>query len=429
MKHKRPFPLQAYHFASYLATPLFHFALHQRMRKGKEDKQRLYERKGQSLNSWQHMPVIWIHGASVGESLSSLTLIHSLAQLYPNVRFVMTTGTTSSASIIGHLLPQTAIHQYFPLDHPAWVSKFLHHWKPRAVLFVESEIWPNWLHQIQQQHIPTFLINARMSDKSFRSWQKAPRAIRYLLQSFQEIYAQSVNDREKFHTLGGNATKDLGNLKLARLPQEQEPEKQAPFFDFKGQPAWLVASSHKGEEEIMADLHLKLLADYPQLHTCIMPRHAQRSDDITQIIRGKNIAVTRFSHGELPQAGGVFLFDVMGRAQEFYHLQKPTLMGRSFAKGGGQNPIEAAFAGCGLLFGPDMRNFQELSEHMLAQNAAIQCADISALEQCLRQFFDAPETYDTLAKSSKKWVEQASRNILQNYLQHLTPQLDALVLS
>ncbi len=428
MKHKRPLGLTTYKLLSYGATPLFYGALYYRMHKGKEDRQRLHERMGRSLYSWQELPVIWVHGASVGESLSSLTLICALAKIYPNVRFIMTTGTTSSAGIIGHKLPNTAIHQYFPLDNPIWITKFLNKWKPKAILFVESELWPNWLDQIQRRHIPCFLINARMSDKSFNRWKKFPDSIGYLLQTFHEIYGQSKADRKKFQTLGGNATKDLGNLKLARLAEGSFNEPNEPFFNFNDQPAWLLASSHHNEEEIMADMHLRMQKSYPQLHTCIMPRHIGRNDEIEMMLKSKNIQTTRFSRGEMPQPGGVFLFDVMGQAQEFYMLQQPTLIGRSFAKGGGQNPIEAAFQGCGILLGPDMRNFQEIADDMIQNQAAISCQTIDALEQQLRYFFDHPGAYQQLAKRSFDWVQKQSSGVLQNYLDQLTPNLDQWVL-
>ncbi len=432
MKHKRPLIMSAYKLLSYGVTPLFHSALYFRMRKGKEDKQRLYERMGRSLYSWQDFPVVWVHGASVGESLSSLTLICALAKIYPDVRFVMTTGTTSSAEIIGHRLPNTAVHQYFPLDNPIWIAKFLKKWKPKAALFVESELWPNWLDQIQKRSIPCFLINARMSDKSFQRWKKFPKAIGYLLQTFDEIYAQSKVDRIKFQQLGGNAAKDLGNLKLARLEScgdDVDTAQEEPFFDFKGQPAWLLASSHHNEEEMMADMHLRLLSSYQQLYTCIMPRHVERNDEIEAMLQSKNINTTRYSRGEMPQAGGIFLFDVMGQAQDFYKLRQPTLIGRSFAKGGGQNPIEAAFQGCGVLFGPDMSNFQEIAANMVHEKAAIICNDIQALEQQLRNFFDHPDTYQKHAKHSFGWVQKESKDVLQNYLDQLTPKLDQWVLS
>lgn len=259
-------------------------------------------------------------------------------------------------------MPEVAIHQYFPIDYPIWVSRFLDNWQPKAAIFIELEFWPNFLQVIKKRNIPAFLVNGRISDKSLTNWQRTPKSIKYMLSAFKECYGQSVVDTQRLSTLGAKNSAYLGNLKFVPLNNIIPKYPPSPLM---GRKRWLYASTHEGEEEIAANIHLRLLKEIPDIHTCIMPRHAERSDAIETMLLEKGLIVTRKSRGEQPIEGGIFLFDIMGHATEFYTLGGPTLMGRSFAKGGGQNPIEPARAGNIIILGPDMNNFKHITEMML----------------------------------------------------------------
>lgn len=417
----RPLPLALYTSVSYTLQPVANYILSKRLKRGKEDKNRIDERRGKSHLSWRQYPVIWVHAASVGESLSSLTLINALAKKYPNFRFVVTTGTTSSAKIMGKNLPEVAIHQYFPIDYPIWVSRFLDNWQPKAAIFIESEFWPNFLQVIKKRNIPAFLVNGRISDKSLTNWQRTPKSIKYMLSAFKECYGQSVVDTQRLSTLGAKNSAYLGNLKFVPLNNIIPKYPPSPLM---GRKRWLYASTHEGEEEIAANIHLRLLKEIPDIHTCIMPRHAERSDAIETMLLEKGLIVTRKSRGEQPIEGGIFLFDIMGHATEFYTLGGPTLMGRSFAKGGGQNPIEPARAGNIIILGPDMNNFKHITEMMLNQNIAEQVVTPDELYGRLHYWLTNREQANSKSQATQNWANALGNGILERYLRQLAPYLD-----
>ncbi|MFV0432184.1 MAG: 3-deoxy-D-manno-octulosonic acid transferase [Alphaproteobacteria bacterium] len=419
----RPLPLLIYANVSYILQPVANLILSKRLKKGKEDKIRIDERRGRSDLSWRQDPVIWVHAASVGESLSSLTLIHTLAEKYPDYRFVVTTGTTSSAKIMGKKLPEAAVHQFFPVDHPTWIHRFLENWQPELVIFIESEFWPNCLHAIKKRHIPAFLVNGRISDKSFKNWQCAKRSIAYILSTFTECLGQSELDTQRLLQLGAKKVDYLGNLKFAH---HHDAIEDLPLSPLEGKNRWLFASTHDGEEEIAANMHLKLMQEVPNIYTCIMPRHAERSDDIEALLLQKGIKVARKSRKEQPIEGCVYLFDVMGQAFEFYNLGGIAVIGRSFAKGGGQNPIEPARAGNIILLGPDMSNFKYITDLMLKNEVAEQLLSQEALYERLLHWLQHPDKAKEQSHKVERWANQLGEGVLERHVQKLSTYLDRI---
>ncbi len=413
--------LLLYSSFSYGFRPLANYILQKRLKKGKEDIHRIQERRGKSKFSWKHHPVIWLHAASIGESLSSLALISALEKNYPNFRFVVTTGTVTSAKIMGEKLPQTAIHQFFPLDYPTWVNHFLDNWKPKAALFIESEFWPNTLLALKKRNIPCFLINGRVSDNSFKGWKKAPFSIRYLLSIFMKTFGQSELDVERLKALGATDSLFLGNLKFVSSLKETPT-----FSPLEGQKRWLLASSHEGEEKIAARIHQELSKKWPNIHTCIMPRHVERSDTIENMLQNKNIIVTRQSRKEKPIAGGIYIFDTIGHANQFYALGGPTAIGRSFIKGGGQNPLEPARFGNIILMGPDMSNFKYITTLMQENNITEQLKDEDHLLNRLDFWLQNDELYDTQSQKNKIWANNLGQGIINAHLAQLTPYLEQI---
>ncbi len=411
--------LLLYSTLSYGMRPLANYMLKKRLKKGKEDFKRIQERRGKSDFSWRHHPVIWIHAASIGESLSALTLVEALEKSYPDFRFVITTGTTTSAKIMANKLSQSAIHQFFPLDYPLWVNRFLDNWNPQIALFIESEFWPNMLTSLKKRQIPCFLINGRISDNSFKTWKKIPFSIRYLLSTFTESFGQSELDTERLKILGAKNSAFLGNLKF--VPSSQKISLSTLL---EGKKRWLLSSSHKGEEEIAAHIHKQLKLKYPDIHTCIMPRHIERSDDIEAMLKSQNIPTTRYSRQEKPRAGGIYIFDAIGKAEQFYALGGPTLIGRSFCKGGGQNPIEPARFGNPILMGPDMSNFKHITQLMLNNNIAQQVQEESELLYSLETWLKDDEAYKKQAEHNQKWASQLGKGIIDAHLKQLTPYLE-----
>ena len=245
----------AYRLVSAAATPIVRRHLRRRVARGREDATRLSERFGHPGIARPAGPLIWIHSASVGESLSALPLIARIREDWPGLNILMTTGTVTSARLMAERLPEGVIHQYAPVDLPAAVRRFLAHWRPALGLIVESEFWPNLLLQARAQGTALVLVNGRISAASFASWRRIRPLIGHLLGQFEVTLAQSREDEAHLRDLGA-APLRLGNLKFAAPPLAANPDQLAALeTEFGSRPRWLAASTHPGEEEIVAEVH------------------------------------------------------------------------------------------------------------------------------------------------------------------------------
>lgn len=347
-----------------LAAPGLRWALTRRARRGKEIAGRLAERRGLAVLPRPAGKLIWLHAASVGETVSLLPLLRALPE-HNNVIF--TTGTVTSARLLDERLPALGLaprvlHQFAPLDVPHWVRRFLDHWRPDAVVFVESEIWPNMLAQCTRRRLPLVLVQGRMSPRSLRAWQRVPGFARRLIGSFDRIYAQSEADAARFRLLGGGAVSAPGNLKFHADPLPHDPAALAALqAGLAGRPLWLAASTHKGEEEAIARIHRQLAPAFPGLLTIIVPRHPGRGAELAVQLRAPDLAVRRRSLGEPPPAEGIWLADTLGELGLFYRLSPIAFIGKSLGNGaaGGQNPLEPAMLGCAIATGPATGNFTD----------------------------------------------------------------------
>jgi 3-deoxy-D-manno-octulosonic-acid transferase len=323
-------------------------------------------------------PVVWVHGASVGETLSTLPLIDRLIADLPGTAVLVTSGTVTSAELLAKRLPAGAFHQYMPLDHPAWTRRFLEHWRPDLVLWVESELWPNIISQCQARGVPMVLVNGRLSERSLRNWRWGRGLVRALLAGFDLRLAQTEGDRRRFEAVGGGPVQCLGNIKFAAPPL---PVDEAELRSMEGlvgsRPVWLAASTHAGEEEKVADAHLYAksheteLPRLPDLLTLLVPRHASRGAEIAALLRAKGISVALRSRNErLTPETDVYVADSMGELGLFYRLTEVAFIGGSLIPHGGHNPIEAAQLDCAIIHGPHMENFSEVTEALTRAGGA-----------------------------------------------------------
>ena len=239
--------------------PLLKNMLEKRCRNGKEDRNRMPERMGQASRFRPKGKLVWLHAASVGEAQSALVLIEALLRRHPAAHVLVTTGTVSSAALLNQRLPARTIHQFYPLDHPEWVRAFLDHWLPDCVLWMESELWPLMVTEIQKRHIPAALVNARLSEQSFRRWKLTGRTIAHLLEAFNPILAQTEEDADHLRSLGAKNIVATGNLKYsaALLPADQNVLGTLKI-SIGQRPLWLYSSTHAGEEELACRLHQQL---------------------------------------------------------------------------------------------------------------------------------------------------------------------------
>ncbi len=370
----------AWRVGASLSAPALRQMLRRRATRGKEAASRLREREGYETAARPGGKLLWLHAASVGETISVLPVLSSLAAAAPELQILFTTGTVTSARLLEQRLPELGLHRvmhrFVPLDVPAWAARFLDHWQPDAAAFIESELWPNLLAACQARRIPLVLLNARMSARSFRAWQRAPGFARQVIGAFDLVHPQSPDYGARLAALGAKGLTAPGNLKFAAAPLPVNPAELDRLRSLIGtRKVWLAASTHPGEEELAAQLHHKLAAAHPGLLTIIAPRHPARGAEIAAALGG----VPRRGCGGGPEAG-IWIVDTMGELGLLYRLSPLVFMGRSMIGKGGQNPLEAARLGCAIAVGPHTGNFADVVARLQRAGGLTVVQDAAALE-------------------------------------------------
>lgn len=403
--------LSLYRAATIIGAPLILFYLNQRKARGKEDFTRFNERLGMPVADRPSGTLIWLHAASVGESLSMLPLIEKLLEDRPGCHLMLTTGTVTSAKLMKERLPERAFHQYIPVDRPSYVRRFLNHWRPDIALWAESEFWPNIITDTRARNIPMVLVNGRVSPKSFAGWQRARGLIKTLLSCFTLCLGQSDNDVERLNQLGSPNSKNLGNLKFAvpALPAD-EAELTKLKSIIGDRPVWLSASTHPGEEEIIARVHQKLKTAHPGLLTLIVPRHPGRGKDILKVLRPLGIISALRSKGDpIEDETDIYIANTMGELGLFFRLTEIAFMGKSLVPLGGQNPLEALRLDCAVLHGPHMMNFQWMSEQMISLGCSLQVDGEAQLAETLSQLLSDSARRQDMINQGKAFVDSQAQ--------------------
>lgn len=411
------------------ATPVLEAYLRHRQRAGKEDPARAGERRGIASVPRGSQPLVWLHAASVGEAQSLLALIARLRADYPGFQVMVTTGTVTSAKLMAERLPKLndnggAFHQYMPVDHPLWTEKFLEHWKPSFVIWSESEFWPNMLAGIRRRGIPAVLLNARMSEKSFRNWRFARGLIGAALSAFALCLGQNEAEAARLKALGAKDVRVCANLKYAALPLPFDAAELEKLKHMIGpRPHILWASTHPGEEEIALRLHENLKETTHGLLTIIVPRHPNRGEEVAALVAQKNLHAGRRSRHQLPRKeDDVYIADTLGELGLFYRLSPICIMGGSFVPVGGHNPIEAAQLGCCIFYGPHMFNFITICQDFESRNAATPVADAYMLERTIESALKEPGACAPVAAAAKEWTEKQA-HIVDDIMALLKPFL------
>ncbi|MET0906447.1 MAG: 3-deoxy-D-manno-octulosonic acid transferase [Tardiphaga sp.] len=385
MADSLPITLRAYRRLSSALTPMVPLLIKRRLQNGKEDPIRIGERRGIAGVERPAGPLIWVHGASVGEVLAAAPLIERLRAA--NMRVLLTSGTVTSAAIIVKRFPADIIHQYIPYDSPRYVARFLDHWHPSLALFIESDLWPNLILSAAKRRVPMALINARMSQRSFPRWQKMSKTISALLGCFEICLAQSDTDADRFGMLGSRRVAVTGNLKFdVQAPPGDAAKLETLKAVTRGRPILLASSTHPGEEEAVLEAHRALAALFPGLLTVIVPRHAHRGPAIAEMINAGGVRAALRSRDEMPDAGiDIYVADTMGELGVFYRLAPVVFMGGSLVPHGGQNPIEPAKLGAAIVHGPHVFNFTDVYEALDRAGGARQADSSTQLVQQLGQ--------------------------------------------
>ena len=407
MRDRMPLALRLYRLASTAAAAtLAPRLLTWRLKRGKESPARLTERYGEASLPRPAGPLIWIHGASVGEMLAVIPLIERLRA--KNFAVLMTSGTVTSAELAERRLPAGAMHQFIPLDAPQFVGRFLDHWRPNLALFVESDLWPNLIVDCSDRAIPLILVNGRVSERSFKRWQFLPRAIAALLGRFDLCLAQSNADARRYGALGAQQIRSIGNLKLdVPAPPADPPTLSKLTGIVLTRNVVAAASTHASEENEIIAAHRRLREKYPTLLTIIAPRHPERGPGIAEAAKGAGLSVALRSRGDLPKADvDVFVADTLGELGLIYRLAPIVFMGGSLASRGGQNPIEAIRLGAAIVHGPHVWNFAEIYASLDAAHGAELVADEESLTRCLAGWLANPTARKAVADAAAATVEK-----------------------
>ena len=415
--------LIGYRFVTWSMALVLRIHLYFRVREGKEDRERLPERMGNTARARPMGKLIWIHAASVGESLSMLPLLDALLA-NNDCNALVTTGTVTSAQLLARRLPPRAFHQYVPLDHPIWVRRFMNYWKPDFAIFIEGELWPNLLMALRSRRVPAVLVNASLSNKSARRWRFARSLLKRILNSFELVLAATKEDEVRFQKLGITHTEAVGHLKFAAAPLPvDENELTRCRAAIGDRPVWLAASTHQGEEEIAASVHQQLAPRIPGLLTIIAPRHPARMGDITTTCAAYNLSYCPRSSGRLPTPDDdIFIADTLGEMGLFYRLAPVTFLGGSLVPIGGHNVVEPMQLGSAIIVGPHMESLRDIAQRLLAKNAIMQVVNADELVIAVQKLLT-----DAIAREAQLTAATAALEIeshtLEKILTEMTPAL------
>ena len=394
-----------YNLMTKIIRPLFYLFFIYRFLKNKEERGKYSERKGFSSSKKPKGKIVWVHAASVGEALSSLPLIDKLKELSPKISILITTSTKTSKEIIVKKKIDDLIHQYAPWDNEKFCTNFLNFWQPDLAIFLESEIWPNLLNETNKKNIPLCLVNARITDNTFKKWLKFPKTIKYLLSFFSIIIAQDELSKIKLQKLGAKNIFVYGNLKNDSKKLLYDIEDFRKYDEFLKEKSLLVAAStHEGEEVEIINKFKSLLIELPNLFLVVAPRHPDRRSNLVKIIKKSGFTdkdfILRSSNDYLDQNIKIFLLDSIGELGYFYKKSNAVIMGGAFGYFGGHNPIEPALFENAIFSGPNFYNFKDEYNQLLKNDGAKIIYDMDDLS-----ILKNKEKLLSMAKNSKIFSE------------------------
>ncbi len=338
------------------------FVIVYRIIKNKEDKKRFIEKFGVNSKKKNNGNLIWFHGASVGEILSIIPLIKYYEKKKIIKQILITSSTLSSSKVLKQFKFKKTVHQFYPIDHFIFTSKFLNFWKPSLAIFIDSEIWPNMISKLKNKKIPLILLNARLTNKSFTRWKKIKKLTKSIFENITIAYPQNFETKDYLKKLKVNKIKYIGNLKFAQSPKENFDKLEIKKTkNFKNKKVWVASSTHEGEELFCAKTHIKLKKKIKNLITIIIPRHIDRVNDIVLEIEKLKMKVSRHSNNqENIKDVDIYIVDTFGETKKFHKMAASVFIGGSITNKGGQNPLEAARYGAKIFHGKNVNNFKDV---------------------------------------------------------------------
>jgi len=332
-----------------------------RLLKKKEHSTRFKEKFSIHTKKKHAGKLIWFHGASVGEVLSVIPLIKKLEKEKNVKQILVTSNTLSSSKILSNFKLKKTIHQFFPIDTNYHSNKFLRYWKPSIAIFIDSEIWPNMIDNIKKKSLPLVLMNARITNKSFKKWKIFRLSARDIFQKFDICLCSNLRSKNYLKSLGAKNVKYIGNLKFSQTENNTESLNDNIKKFFMTRKIWCASSTHYNEERICAEVHKKLKAKYKNLLTVIIPRHVHRTDKIKNELQELNLKIHMHnSSKKIDPQTDIYLVNSFGQTKSFFKICKTVFLGGSIIKHGGQNPLEAVRYGCNVVHGENIWNFEEI---------------------------------------------------------------------
>ena len=385
-----------------------------RILNGKENLKSILEKFGFSKKRRNKGKLLWFHCSSVGEFLSIIPLIERLEKERDIKNILVSTSTLSSSKIFNKFNFKKTFHQFYPLDNPLIVHNFLNHWKPSVAFFIESEIWPEMIRSLKSRKIKTLLLNARISKKSYQRWRYLKKFEINIFKNFDYIFPQNKETMNYLKYFRLNNLKMLGNLKFS------ESKKKTNYTNlpknFNKRKILCAASTHNNEEEIILNIHQKLNNDLKNLLTILIPRHVDRTKEITEILNTKNLNFVLHSEGKkLKNNTDVYLVDTYGESKSFYSISNVVFLGGSFVLKGGQNPLEAIRCGCNVVHGKHIFNFTEIYNMLRNNKLSFEAKNYNQLKKIILTLLVKKSKNKKKIKSFKK----IGNNILNKYFSEI----------
>lgn len=386
-----------------LTAPYYFYRLQRRGGWQADFKQRFGEFNVKVKQAITNRQVVWMHAVSVGEVNVCTQLIKALEPRVPNLKIVVSTTTTTGMGELRKKLPTHITKVYYPVDRRKWVLRSINTFMPKAVVLIEAEIWPNFLWKLMDKNIPVFLVNARLSERSYRGYKRFGILFRRLFRAFAGVGAQNEADAARLRELGcrPEAIKVVGSLKFdaARLEEKHALNVRGLLRQLgvpDGAPILIGGSTHDGEEAILVEVFQKLRRQFPDLFLILVPRHFERSRQVGRELEARgmkfvfrNEITSRTTWPE--RAVECLLVNTTGELRFFYEQADVVFVGKSLTAQGGQNPIEPASLGKAIVFGPNMQNFAPIAKAFVDKGAASQVANAAELERAVADLLASPE--------------------------------------
>jgi len=420
---KAPLLLTAYRTCSHCFGGLYHLLYRARVQMGKEDPKRILERAGYSNLERPDGSLIWLHGASVGECILAMALIKEISKASPDIMFLLTSQTRTSAQMVEGQAVGSVIHQYLPMDTPDAMNRFIAHWQPNLLILLESEIWPNLILSVRKRNIPLVLFNARMNVKSQNNWRKRKQTAKYLFNQFQWILAADQTTCDLISDLSDHRVSMIGNLKQIIKPAPPDPNEVKKLqLLCKERPVWLAASTHHGEDEILLQAHKQILKIQPEALLILVPRHPQRGSQIAMI--ATEFAMSNSLRSvSLQTKNQVWIADTIGEMPLWLSLSSIAFIAGSLHGGKGHNPLEALAASVPVLSGSSVSSFSKIYQDLDARNAVQFCDTPSQIAAAILAHFDNPSKSRKSLQSAQNWMTENASEMIASIV---PPLLDLL---